>query len=178
MSTPRKTLYISIGIGLLILVSTSTSVIRFAFAQDKAPVDDSHSTTGVSKKVLKELSSCQSKAAKDGELTETELASCYNDSFPSSEPASNTPTSQPASNTPTSQPASNTPTSQPASNTPTSQPASNTPTSQPASEPQSNTIPASGPNQIAPMNMSGSNDLPISKGTIDEIVKNRFGLNP
>ena len=142
MSTPRKTLYISIGIGLLILVSTSTSVTRFAFAQDKAPVDNSHSTTGVSKKVLKELSSCQSKAAKDGELTETELASCYNDSFPSSEPASNTTTSQPAS------------------------------------EPQSNTIPASGPNQIAPMNMSGSNDLPISKGTIDEIVKNRFGLNP
>ena len=142
MSTPRKTLYISIGIGLLILVSTSTSVTRFAFAQDKTPVDNSHSTTGVSKKVLKELSSCQSKAAKDGELTETELASCYNDSFPSSEPASNTTTSQPAS------------------------------------EPQSNTIPASGPNQIAPMNMSGSNDLPISKGTIDEIVKNRFGLNP
>jgi len=151
MSTPRKTLYISIGIGLLILVSTSTSVTRFAFAQDKAPVDNSHSTTGVSKKVLKELSSCQSKAAKDGELTETELASCYNDSFPSSEPASNTTTSQPASNTTTSQP---------------------------ASEPQSNTIPASEPNQIAPMNMSGSNDLPISKGTIDEIVKNRFGLNP
>ena len=142
MSTPRKTLYISIGIGLLILVSTSTSITRFAFAQDKAPVDNSHSTTGVSKKVLKELSSCQSKAAKDGELTETELASCYNDSFPSSEPASNTTTSQPAS------------------------------------EPQSNTIPASEPNQIAPMNMSGSNDLPISKGTIDEIVKNRFGLNP
>jgi hypothetical protein len=160
MSTPRKTLYISIGIGLLILVSTSTSVTRFVFAQDKAPVDDSHSTAGVSKKVLKELSSCQSKAAKDGELTETELASCYNDSFPSSEPASNTTTSQPASNTPTSQPASN------------------TTTSQPASEPQSNTIPASGPNQIAPMNTSGSNDLPISKGTIDEIVKNRFGLNP
>ena len=142
MSTPRKTLYISIGIGLLILVSTSTSVTRFVFAQDKTPVDNSHSTTGVSKKVLKELSSCQSKAAKDGELTETELASCYNDSFPSSEPASNTTTSQPAS------------------------------------EPQSNTIPASGPNQITPMNMSGSNDLPISKGTIDEIVKNRFGLNP
>jgi hypothetical protein len=142
MSTPRKTLYISIGIGLLILVSTSTSVTRFASAQDKTPVDDSHSTTGVSKKVLKELSSCQSKAAKDGELTETELAGCYNDSFPSSEPASNTTTSQPAS------------------------------------EPQSNTIPASGPNQIAPMNMSGSNDLPLSKGTIDEIVKNRFGLNP
>ena len=142
MSTPRKTLYISIGIGLIILVSTSTSVTRFVFAQDKTPVDNSHSTTGVSKKVLKELSSCQSKAAKDGELTETELASCYNDSFPSSEPASNTTTSQPAS------------------------------------EPQSNTIPASGPNQIAPMNMSGSNDLPISKGTIDEIVKNRFGLNP
>ena len=142
MSTPRKTLYISIGIGLLILVSTSTSVTRFVFAQDKTPVDNSHSTAGVSKKVLKELSSCQSKAAKDGELTETELASCYNDSFPSSEPASNTTTSQPAS------------------------------------EPQSNTIPASGPNQIAPMNMSGSNDLPISKGTIDEIVKNRFGLNP
>src|SRR6476646_10198574 len=142
MSTPRKTLYISIGIGLLILVSTSTSVTRFVFAQDKTPVDNSHSTTGVSKKVLKELSSCQSKAAKDGELTETELASCYNDSFPSSEPASNTTTSQPAS------------------------------------EPQSNTIPASEPNQIAPMNMSGSNDLPISKGTIDEIVKNRFGLNP
>jgi hypothetical protein len=160
MSTPRKTLYISIGIGLLILVSTSTSVTRFVFAQDKTPVDNSHSTTGVSKKVLKELSSCQSKAAKDGELTETELASCYNDSFPSSEPASNTTTSQPASNTTTSQPASN------------------TTTSQPASEPQSNTIPASGPNQIAPMNMSGSNDLPISKGTIDEIVKNRFGLNP
>jgi len=160
MSTPRKTLYISIGIGLLILVSTSTSVTRFVFAQDKTPVDNSHSTTGVSKKVLKELSSCQSKAAKDGELTETELASCYNDSFPSSEPASNTSTSQPASNTTTSQPASN------------------TTTSQPASEPQSNTIPASGPNQIAPMNMSGSNDLPISKGTIDEIVKNRFGLNP
>src|ERR1051325_2798380 len=160
MSTPRKTLYISIGIGLLILVSTGTSVTRFAFAQDKTPVDNSHSTTGVSKKVLKELSSCQSKAAKDGELTETELASCYNDSFPSSEPASNTTTSQPASNTTTSQPASN------------------TTTSQPASEPQSNTIPASGPNQIAPMNMSGSNDLPISKGTIDEIVKNRFGLNP
>jgi hypothetical protein len=160
MSTPRKTLYISIGIGLLILVSTSTSVTRFAFAQDKTPVGDSHSTTGVSKKVLKELSSCQSKAAKDGELTETELASCYNDSFPSSEPASNTTTSQPASNTTTSQPASN------------------TTTSQPASEPQSNTIPASGPNQIAPMNMSGSNDLPISKGTIDEIVKNRFGLSP
>ena len=142
MSTPRKTLYISIGIGLLILVSTSTSITRFAFAQDKTPVDNSHSTTSVSKKVLKELSSCQSKAAKDGELTETELASCYNDSFPSSEPASNTTTSQPAS------------------------------------EPQSNTIPASEPNQIAPMNMSGSNDLPISKGTIDEIVKNRFGLNP
>ena len=142
MSTPRKTLYISIGIGLLILVSTSTSVTRFAFAQDKKPVDDSHSTTGVSKKVLKELSSCQSKAAKDGELTETELASCYNDSFPSSGPASNTTTSQPAS------------------------------------DPQSNTMPASGPNQIAPMNMSGSSDLPISKGTIDEIVKNRFGLNP
>ena len=142
MSTPRKTLYISIGIGLIILVSTSTSVTRFVFAQDKTPVDNSHSTTSVSKKVLKELSSCQSKAAKDGELTETELASCYNDSFPSSEPASNTTTSQPAS------------------------------------EPQSNTIPASGPNQIAPMNMSGSNDLPISKGTIDEIVKNRFGLNP
>ena len=142
MSTPRKTLYISIGIGLLILVSTSTSVTRFAFAQDKKPVDDSHSTTGVSKKVLKELSSCQSKAAKDGELTETELASCYNDSFPSSKPASNTTTSQPAS------------------------------------DPQSNTMPASGPNQIAPMNMSGSSDLPISKGTIDEIVKNRFGLNP
>ena len=142
MSTPRKTLYISIGIGLIILVSTSTSVTRFVFAQDKTPVDNSHSTTGVSKKVLKELSSCQSKAAKDGELTETELASCYNDSFPSSEPASNTTTSQPAS------------------------------------EPQSNTIPASGPNQITPMNMSGSNDLPISKGTIDEIVKNRFGLNP
>jgi hypothetical protein len=160
MSTPRKTLYISIGIGLIILVSTSTSVTRFVFAQDKTPVDNSHSTTGVSKKVLKELSSCQSKAAKDGELTETELASCYNDSFPSSEPASNTTTSQPASNTTTSQPASN------------------TTTSQPASEPQSNTIPASGPNQIAPMNMSGSNDLPISKGTIDEIVKNRFGLNP
>jgi hypothetical protein len=151
MSTPRKTLYISIGIGLLILVSTSTSVTRFASAQDKTPVDDSHSTAGVSKKVLKELSSCQSKAAKDGELTETELAGCYNDSFPSSEPASNTTTSQPGSNTTTSQP---------------------------ASEPQSNTIPASGPNQIAPMNMSGSNDLPISKGTIDEIVKNRFGLNP
>jgi len=151
MSTPRKTLYISIGIGLIILVSTSTSVTRFVFAQDKTPVDNSHSTAGVSKKVLKELSSCQSKAAKDGELTETELASCYNDSFPSSEPASNTTTSQPASNTTTSQP---------------------------ASEPQSNTIPASGPNQIAPMNMSGSNDLPISKGTIDEIVKNRFGLNP
>jgi len=151
MSTPRKTLYISIGIGLIILVSTSTSVTRFVFAQDKTPMDNSHSTTGVSKKVLKELSSCQSKAAKDGELTETELASCYNDSFPSSEPASNTTTSQPASNTTTSQP---------------------------ASEPQSNTIPASGPNQIAPMNMSGSNDLPISKGTIDEIVKNRFGLNP
>jgi hypothetical protein len=151
MSTPRKTLYISIGIGLLILVSTSTSVTRFASAQDKTPVDDSHSTTGVSKKVLKELSSCQSKAAKDGELTETELAGCYNDSFPSSEPASNKTTSQPALNTTTSQP---------------------------ASEPQSNTIPASGPNQIAPMNMSGSNDLPLSKGTIDEIVKNRFGLNP
>src|SRR6476659_1081105 len=151
MSTPRKTLYISIGICLIILVSTSTSVTRFVFAKDKTPVDNSHSTTGVSKKVLKELSSCQSKAAKDGELTETELASCYNDSFPSSEPASNTTTSQPASNTTTSQP---------------------------ASEPQSNTIPASGPNQIAPMNMSGSNDLPISKGTIDEIVKNRFGLNP
>src|SRR5689334_2383371 len=151
MSTPRKTLYISIGIGLLILVSTSTSVTRFAFAQDKTPVDNSHSTTGVSKKVLKELSSCQSKAAKDGELTETELASCYNDSFPSSEPASNTATLQPASNTTTSQP---------------------------ASEPQSNRIPACGPNQIARMNMSGSNDLPISKGTIDEIVKNRFGLNP
>src|SRR6476659_1453439 len=160
MSTPRKTLYISIGICLIILVSTSTSVTRFVFAQDKTPVDNSHSTTGVSKKVLKELSSCQSKAAKDGELTETELASCYNDSFPSSEPASNITTSQPASNTTTSQPASN------------------TTTSQPASEPQSNTIPASGPNQIAPMNMSGSNDLPISKGTIDEIVKNRFGLNP
>src|SRR6476646_11608456 len=169
MSTPRKTLYISIGIGLLILVSTSTSVTRFVFAQDKTPVDNSHSTTGVSKKVLKELSSCQSKAAKDGELTETELASCYNDSFPSSEPASNTTTSQPASNKTNSKPASN---------TTTSQPASNTTTSQPASEPQSNTIPASGPNQIAPMNMSGSNDLPISKGTIDEIVKNRFGLNP
>src|SRR6478736_6380157 len=151
MSTPRKTLYISIGIGLLILVSTSTSVTRFVFAQDKTPVDNSHSTTGVSKKVLKELSSC------------------HNDSFPSSEPTSNTTTSQPASNTTTSQPASN---------TTTSQPASNTTTSQPASEPQSNTIPASGPNQIAPMNMSGSNDLPISKGTIDEIVKNRFGLNP
>src|SRR6476646_3294402 len=160
MSTPRKTLYISIGIGLLILVSTSTSVTRFVFAQDKTPVDNSHSTTGVSKKVLKELSSCQSKAAKDGELTETELASCYNDSFPSSEPASNTTTSQPASNKTISQPASN------------------TTTSKPASEPQSNTIPASGPNQITPMNMSGSNDLPISKGTIDEIVKNRFGLNP
>src|SRR6476646_9421585 len=151
MSTPRKTLYISIGIGLIILVSTSTSVTRFVFAQDKTPVDNSHSTTGVSKKVLKELSSCQSKAANDGELNETGVASCYNDSFPSSEPASNTTTSQPASNTTTSQP---------------------------ASEPQSNTIPASGPNQIAPMNMSGSNDLPISKGTIDEIVKNRFGLNP
>jgi hypothetical protein len=160
MSTPRKTAYISIGIGLLILVTTSTSVTRFTFAQDKAPVDDSHSTTGVSKKVLKGLSSCQSKAAKDGELTETELASCYNDSFPSSEPSSNTTTSQPSSNTTTSQPSSN------------------TTTSQPASEPPSNTIPASGPNQIAPMNTSGSNDLPISKGTIDEIVKNRFGLNP
>src|SRR4029077_18324940 len=98
MSTPRKTAYLSIGIGLLILVTTSTSVARFAFAQDKAPVDESHSTGGVSKKVLKELSSCQSKAAKDGELTETELDSCYNDSFPGSEPASNT-TPQPASNT-------------------------------------------------------------------------------
>ncbi|MGC2598102.1 MAG: hypothetical protein WA395_08225, partial [Nitrososphaeraceae archaeon] len=122
MSTPRKTAYLSIGIGLLILVTTSTSVARFAFAQDKAPVDESHSTGGVSKKVLKELSSCQSKAAKDGELTETELDSCYNDSFPGSEPASNT-TPQPASNT-TPQPASNT-TPQPASNT-TPQPASNT----------------------------------------------------
>ncbi|MGA7897409.1 MAG: hypothetical protein WCA39_00950 [Nitrososphaeraceae archaeon] len=149
MSTPRKTAYLSIGIGLLILVTTSTSVARFAFAQDKAPVDESHSTGGVSKKVLKELSSCQSKAAKDGELTETELDSCYNDSFPGSEPASNT-TPQPASNT----------------------------TPQPASEPPSNTIPASGPNQIAPMNISGSSDLPLSKGTIDEIIKNRFGLNP
>jgi len=170
MNKSRKAAYLSIGIGLLVLVTTSTSLPRLAIAQDNTPASDSNSGDGVSKKDLKELSNCQSKAAKDGQLTETELDSCYANSFPGSEPASNT-TPQPASNT-TPQPASNT-TPQPAS-----EPGVNSiPAPQPASEPGVNSIPATGPNQISPMNLSGSNDdLPIDKATLGEIIKNRFGL--
>jgi hypothetical protein len=162
MNKSRKAAYLSIGIGLLVLVTTSTSLPRFAIAQENTPASDSHSSDGVSKKDLKELSNCQSKAGKDGQLTETELDSCYANTFPGSEPASNTTPQQPASNT--------TPQQQPASNT--------TPQQQPASEPGVNSIPFSGPNQISPMNSSGSNDLPIDKATISEIIKNRFGLGP
>ncbi|HEY7570872.1 MAG TPA: hypothetical protein VH796_05845 [Nitrososphaeraceae archaeon] len=143
MNKSRKAAYLSIGIGLLVLVTTSTSLPRFAIAQENTPASDSHSSDGVSKKDLKELSNCQSKAGKDGQLTETELDSCYANTFPGSEPASNT-----------------------------------TPQQQPASEPGVNSIPFSGPNQISPMNSSGSNDLPIDKATISEIIKNRFGLGP
>ena len=139
MGKSRKTACALVGLGLLVLVTTSTSLARSAFAQDNTPANNPHSNDGVSKKILKELSSCQSKAAKDHELTETELDSCYNDSFPSSAPASNT-------------------------------------TPQPASEPSLNTIPSNGPNQIAPMNLTDNNDLPIDKATINEIIKNRFGL--
>ncbi len=152
MNESRKAAYLSIGIGLLVLVTTSTSLPRFAFAQDNTPASDSHSSNGVAKKDLKELSNCQSKAAKDGQLTETELDSCYANTFPGSEPASNT--------------------------TPQQQPVSNTTPQQPVSEPGVNSIPSSGPNQISPMNSSGSNDLPIDKATISEIIKNRFGLSP
>jgi hypothetical protein len=162
MNESRKAAYLSIGIGLLVLVTTSTSLPRFAFAQDNTPASDSHSSNGVAKKDLKELSNCQSKAAKDGQLTETELDSCYANTFPGSEPASNT--------TPQQQPVSNT--------TPQQQPVSNTTPQQPVSEPGVNSIPSSGPNQISPMNSSGSNDLPIDKATISEIIKNRFGLSP
>ena len=158
MNKSRKAAYLSIGIGLLVLVTTSTSLPRLAIAQYNTPASDSNSGDGVSKKDLKELSNCQSKAAKDGQLTETELDSCYANSFPGSEPASNT-TPQPASNT-------------------TPQPGVNSiPAPQPASEPGVNSIPATGPNQISPMNLSGSNDdLPIDKATLGEIIKNRFGL--
>ena len=158
MNKSRKAAYLSIGMGLLVLVTTSTSLPRLAIAQDNTPASDSNSGDGVSKKDLKELSNCQSKAAKDGQLTETELDSCYANSFPGSEPASNT-TPQPASNT-------------------TPQPGVNSiPAPQPASEPGVNSIPATGPNQISPMNLSGSNDdLPIDKATLGEIIKNRFGL--
>jgi hypothetical protein len=127
MNESRKAAYLSIGIGLLVLVTTSTSLPRFAFAQDNTPASDSHSSNGVAKKDLKELSNCQSKAAKDGQLTETELDSCYANTFPGSEPASNTtPQQQPVSNTtPQQQPVSNTtPQQQPVSNTTPQQPVS------------------------------------------------------
>ena len=157
MNTARKTACLSVGVGLLVVVMTSTSLSGFAFAQDPTQADGSQSTGGVSKKDLKELSNCQSKAAKDGELTASELDACYTDTFPNSQPASNT-TPQPASNT----------TPQPASNT-TPQPASNT-TPQPAS----NTTPQPGLNQIGSVNMSGSNSIDIPKGILDQIIKNRL----
>jgi hypothetical protein len=164
MNTARKTSLLSIGIGLLILVVTSPALGRYAFAQDNTQTGDSNSGAGVSKKDLKQLSSCQSKAAKDGDLTQTELDSCYNDSFPGSQSTSNT-TPQSTSNT-TPQSTSNT--------NPESQPnqigAMNSPQS------TSNTNPESQPNQIGAMNSPQSmNSLPIDKATLQEIIKNRFG---
>ena len=147
MNTARKASLLSIGIGLLILVVTSPALGRYAFAQDKTQTGDSNSGAGVSKKDLKQLSSCQSKAAKDGDLTQTELDSCYNDSFPGSQSTSNT-TPQSTSNT-TPQSTSNT-TPQSTSNT--------TPQS------TSNTTPQSQPNQIGDMpgSQSTSNTTPQS----------------
>ena len=150
MNTARKASLLSIGIGLLILVVTSPALGRYAFAQDKTQAGDSNSGAGVSKKDLKQLSSCQSKAAKDGDLTQTELDSCYNDSFPGSQSTSNT-TPQSTSNT----------TPQSTSNTTPQSTSNNTPESQ--------------PNQIGDMNSSIGKDLPIDKATIQEIIKNRFG---
>ena len=156
MNTARKASLLSIGIGLLILVVTSPALGRYAFAQDKTQTGDSNSGAGVSKKDLKQLSSCQSKAAKDGDLTQTELDSCYNDSFPGSQSTSNT-TPQSTSNT-TPQSTSNT-TPQSTSNT-TPQSTSNT-----TPQSTSNTTPQSQPNQIGDMpgSQSTSNTTPQSQ---------------
>ncbi|MGB0027819.1 MAG: hypothetical protein WBP64_13365 [Nitrososphaeraceae archaeon] len=163
MNTARKASLLSIGIGLLILVVTSPALGRYAFAQDKTQTGDSNSGAGVSKKDLKQLSSCQSKAAKDGDLTQTELDSCYNDSFPGSQSTSNTTPQSTSNTTPESQPnqIGDMPGSQSTSNT--------TPQS------TSNNAPELQPNQIGDMNSSIGKDLPIDKATIQEIIKNRFG---
>ncbi len=163
MNTARKASLLSIGIGLLILVVTSPALGRYAFAQDKTQTGDSNSGAGVSKKDLKQLSSCQSKAAKDGDLTQTELDSCYNDSFPGSQSTSNT-TPQSTSNT-TPQSTSNT-TPQSTSNTTPQSTSNTTPQSTSNTTPQStsNTTPQSQPNQIGDMpgSQSTSNTTPQS----------------
>ena len=195
MNTARKASLLSIGIGLLILVVTSPALGRYTFAQDKTQTGDSNSGAGVSKKDLKQLSSCQSKAAKDGDLTQTELDSCYNDSFPGSQSTSNTTPQSTSNTTPQSQPnqIGDTPGSQSTSNTTPNQPQillQNQPQILPHNQPQilphnstsnttpqstSNTTPESQPNQIGDMNSSIGKDLPIDKATIQEIIKNRFG---
>jgi hypothetical protein len=99
MFTKRTTVAISaIVIALVLLTAnsyaSSASAEKLGHKGKKSSIDHGSTPTSstISKKDLKSLSACESKAAKNGRLTQAQVDDCYNQLFPQDQTLHSTPT--------------------------------------------------------------------------------------
>jgi hypothetical protein len=117
MFTKRTTVAISaIVIALVLLTAnsyaSSASAEKLGHKGKKSSIDHGSTPTSstISKKDLKSLSACESKAAKNGRLTQVQVDDCYNQLFPQDQTLHSTPMQGQQSTSPLDQTLHSTPT--------------------------------------------------------------------
>jgi hypothetical protein len=99
MFTKRTTVAIFAIVMALVLITASSyassaSAAKLGHKGKKSSIDHGSTPTSstISKKDLKSLSDCESKAAKNGGLTQAQVDDCYNQLFPRDQTLKSTPT--------------------------------------------------------------------------------------
>ena len=117
MFTKRTTVAIFAIVMTLVLITASSyassaSAEKLGHKGKKSSIDNGSTPTSstISKKDLKSLSNCESKAAKNGGLTQAQVDDCYNQLFPQDQTLHSTPTQGQQSTSPLDQTLHSTPT--------------------------------------------------------------------
>jgi predicted lipoprotein with Yx(FWY)xxD motif len=98
MFTKRTTVATFVIVMALVLITASSyassaSAEKLGHKGKKSSIDNGSTPTSstISKKDLKSLSNCESKAAKNGGLTQAQVDDCYNQLFPQDQTLKSTP---------------------------------------------------------------------------------------
>jgi hypothetical protein len=135
MFTKRTTVAVFAIVMALVLITASSyassaSAEKLGHKGKKSSIDHGSTPTSntISKKDLKSLSDCESKAAKNGDLTQAQVDDCYNQLFPQDQTLRSTPTQGQHSTSPLDQTLRSTPTQGQHSTSPLDQTLRSTPT--------------------------------------------------